>query len=162
GAAREGARLCRRGCRYRAPPPQGAEAAPPLGAAARLLRDGGAAAGFHRRRYGARRHPRRSRRAQPPIAGFRRAPRRARAGDPQARGPSLQQQLAAVHDLPARVLDWRQLAKLKSTYADALIEEINPTTGRVHTCFSLSGAITGRLSSTEPNLQNIPIRTEEG
>ncbi|HWI28659.1 MAG TPA: DNA polymerase I, partial [Stellaceae bacterium] len=72
------------------------------------------------------------------------------------------EQLAAVHDLPARVLDWRQLAKLKSTYADALIEEINPTTGRVHTCFSLSGAITGRLSSTEPNLQNIPIRTEEG
>ncbi len=72
------------------------------------------------------------------------------------------EQLALTHDLPARVLDWRQLAKLKSTYADALVEEINPRTGRVHTCFSLAGAITGRLSSTDPNLQNIPIRTEEG
>jgi DNA polymerase-1 len=72
------------------------------------------------------------------------------------------EQLAAEHPLPARVLDWRQLAKLKSTYADALVEEINPRTGRVHTIFSLAGAITGRLSSTEPNLQNIPIRTEEG
>jgi DNA polymerase-1 len=72
------------------------------------------------------------------------------------------EQLALTHELPARVLDWRQLAKLKSTYADALLEEIHPRTGRVHTCFSLTGAITGRLSSTEPNLQNIPIRTEEG
>jgi DNA polymerase I len=72
------------------------------------------------------------------------------------------EQLALTHDLPARVLDWRQLAKLKSTYADALVEEINPKTGRVHTSFSLAGAITGRLSSTDPNLQNIPIRTEEG
>ncbi|HZB91423.1 MAG TPA: DNA polymerase I [Stellaceae bacterium] len=72
------------------------------------------------------------------------------------------EQLALTHDLPARVLDWRQLAKLKSTYADALVEEINAKTGRVHTSFSLAGAITGRLSSTEPNLQNIPIRTEEG
>ncbi len=72
------------------------------------------------------------------------------------------EQLALTHDLPARVLDWRQLAKLKSTYADALVAEIHPKTGRVHTCFSLTGAITGRLSSTEPNLQNIPIRTEEG
>jgi DNA polymerase-1 len=66
------------------------------------------------------------------------------------------------HELPARVLDWRQLAKLKSTYADALIEQINPETGRVHTCFAMAVASTGRLSSTDPNLQNIPIRTEEG
>jgi len=66
------------------------------------------------------------------------------------------------HDLPARVLEWRQLAKLKSTYADALVEEINPATGRVHTCFAMAIASTGRLSSTDPNLQNIPIRTEEG
>jgi len=66
------------------------------------------------------------------------------------------------HDLPARVLEWRQLAKLKSTYTDALITEINPDTGRVHTSYNQAGASTGRLSSSDPNLQNIPIRTEEG
>lgn len=66
------------------------------------------------------------------------------------------------HDLPARVLDWRQLAKLKSTYSDALIEQINPDTGRIHTSYAQSGAATGRLASTDPNLQNIPVRTEEG
>jgi DNA polymerase-1 len=72
------------------------------------------------------------------------------------------EELALTHDLPARVLDWRQLTKLKSTYTDTLIEEINPETGRVHTAYSMSGAATGRLSSNDPNLQNIPIRTEEG
>jgi DNA polymerase-1 len=71
-------------------------------------------------------------------------------------------ELALLHDLPARVLDWRQLAKLKSTYADALVNQIHPDTGRVHTCYGMAAASTGRLASTDPNLQNIPIRTEEG
>jgi DNA polymerase-1 len=66
------------------------------------------------------------------------------------------------HELPGRILEWRQLQKLKSTYADALVEEINPETGRVHTSYAMAIAQTGRLSSTDPNLQNIPIRTEEG
>lgn len=69
---------------------------------------------------------------------------------------------AEGHDLPARVLDWRQISKLKSTYTDALPTYVNPETGRVHTCYSVAGAQTGRLASTEPNLQNIPIRTDEG
>ncbi len=69
---------------------------------------------------------------------------------------------AQGHELPARVLDWRQLQKLKSTYADALVGQINPKTGRVHTTFAQTITSTGRLSSTDPNLQNIPIRTEEG
>ena len=64
--------------------------------------------------------------------------------------------------LSARVLDWRQLAKLRSTYTEALQAAINPATDRVHTSYSLVGAQTGRLSSTEPNLQNIPIRTDIG
>ena len=69
---------------------------------------------------------------------------------------------AGGHDLPARVLEWRQIAKLKSTYSDALLEQINPATGRIHTSYAMAGAQTGRLSSTDPNLQNIPVRTEEG
>ncbi|MDH5556033.1 MAG: DNA polymerase I [Alphaproteobacteria bacterium] len=80
-----------------------------------------------------------------------------------ATGADVLEDLAAQgHDLPARVLDWRQLAKLKSTYSDALVEQINPDTGRVHTSFAMAAAATGRLSSTDPNLQNIPVRTEEG
>jgi DNA polymerase-1 len=70
--------------------------------------------------------------------------------------------LATEHDFPARVLDYRQLSKLKSTYTDALQEHIHPETGRVHTSYSIAGANTGRLASTDPNLQNIPVRTEEG
>ncbi len=69
---------------------------------------------------------------------------------------------AEGHDLPARVLDWRQLAKLKSTYTDTLIGQINPRTGRVHTSYAMAATSTGRLASTDPNLQNIPVRTEEG
>ncbi len=69
---------------------------------------------------------------------------------------------AQGHDLPARVLDWRQLAKLKSTYTDSLQKEINTETGRVHTSFAMAATSTGRLSSSDPNLQNIPVRTEEG
>lgn len=66
------------------------------------------------------------------------------------------------HEIAAKILDWRGMAKLKSTYIEALPEQIDARTGRVHTSFSLVGAATGRLSSTEPNLQNIPIRTEDG
>lgn len=72
------------------------------------------------------------------------------------------EELALVHELPARILDWRQLQKLKSTYADALVGQISPKDGRVHTTFALTVTTTGRLSSIDPNLQNIPIRTEEG
>ncbi|APX12959.1 DNA polymerase I [Tateyamaria omphalii] len=79
-----------------------------------------------------------------------------------ATGADVLEDLATVHELPARVLDWRQLSKLKSTYTDALQDHINPDTGRVHTSYSIAGASTGRLASTDPNLQNIPIRTEEG
>jgi len=66
------------------------------------------------------------------------------------------------HEIVAKVLDWRMYAKLKSTYTDALPDQIDPQTGRVHTSYSMVGAATGRLSSTDPNLQNIPIRTEDG
>lgn len=80
-----------------------------------------------------------------------------------ATGADVLEDLASLgHDLPARVLDWRQLAKLKSTYTDALQDHINPETGRVHTSYSIAGANTGRLASTDPNLQNIPVRSEEG
>ena len=80
-----------------------------------------------------------------------------------ATGADILEDLAAEgHELPARVLDWRQLAKLKSTYTDALQAHINPETGRVHTSYVIAGANTGRLASTDPNLQNIPVRTDEG
>ena len=74
----------------------------------------------------------------------------------------LEQLKAQGAPIAAKVLEWRQLSKLKSTYTDALQAQINKDTGRVHTSYSLTGAQTGRLSSTDPNLQNIPIRTEVG
>ena len=79
-----------------------------------------------------------------------------------ATGADILEDLATEHDLPGKVLDWRQLSKLKSTYTDALQEHINPDTGRVHTSYLQTGANTGRMASTDPNLQNIPVRTEEG
>ncbi len=79
-----------------------------------------------------------------------------------ATGADVLEDLATEHELPGRILDWRQLSKLKSTYSDALQDHINPETGRVHTSYSISGTITGRLASTDPNLQNIPVRSEEG
>jgi DNA polymerase-1 len=72
------------------------------------------------------------------------------------------EELALVHELPRLILEWRGLHKLKSTYIDALPQLVDPKTGRVHTCFNQAVAATGRLSSSDPNLQNIPIRTELG
>ena len=78
-------------------------------------------------------------------------------------GADVLESLAAQgHELPEKVLEWRHLDKLRSTYAEALIHQINPQTHRVHTSYAMASAATGRLSSTDPNLQNIPIRTEEG
>jgi len=79
-----------------------------------------------------------------------------------ATGADVLEDLATEHELPGKILDWRQLSKLKSTYTDALQDHINRDTGRVHTSYSITGAITGRLASTDPNLQNIPVRSEEG
>ncbi len=75
---------------------------------------------------------------------------------------SVLEELSAQHELPEKVLSFRQMAKLKSTYVDSLPNEINPTTGRVHTSYNQTVAATGRLSSSDPNLQNIPIRTDFG
>ena len=72
------------------------------------------------------------------------------------------EELALTNELPRLVLEWRSLQKLKGTYIDALPELVNPQTGRIHTCFNQAVAATGRLSSSDPNLQNIPIRTEIG
>ncbi len=80
-----------------------------------------------------------------------------------ATGARVLDELAELgHVLPQKILEWRQVTKLKSTYTDALPGYINPTTKRVHTNYALAATPTGRLSSSEPNLQNIPIRTEEG
>jgi DNA polymerase-1 len=83
------------------------------------------------------------------------------SGQPSTNEEALEA-LADQHDLPRLVLDYRTLAKLRSTYTDKLAEHVNPRTGRVHTSYHQAVAATGRLSSNDPNLQNIPIRTEEG
>ncbi|MDR3325813.1 MAG: DNA polymerase I [Rhodospirillaceae bacterium] len=77
-------------------------------------------------------------------------------------GIDILEKLAPLHPLPRKILNWRQLSKLKNTYADALIDQINSITGRVHTNYAMAVTSTGRLSSLDPNLQNIPVRTEEG
>jgi DNA polymerase-1 len=88
--------------------------------------------------------------------------RRTKTGAWSTDAAALEELAAEGHDLPRKVLDWRVLAKLKSTYTDALPAYIHPETGRVHTSYALAATTTGRLSSQEPNLQNIPVRTSEG
>jgi DNA polymerase-1 len=75
---------------------------------------------------------------------------------------SILEQLQPLHPVPGQVLEWRQLTKLKSTYADALVNQIDAEDQRVHTTYAITATTTGRFSSTDPNLQNIPVRTEEG
>ena len=91
-------------------------------------------------------------------------PSRKRTGKTKAASTSVDvlEELALVHELPRKVLEWRSLAKLKGTYVDALPQLVNPDTGRLHTSFAQAVAATGRLSSHDPNLQNIPIRTAVG
>jgi DNA polymerase-1 len=88
-------------------------------------------------------------------------PRRSRA---KARSTAAEvlEELALIHELPKKIIEYRELSKLKSTYSDVLPRLIHPVSGRLHTRFSQTGAVTGRLSSSNPNLQNIPIRTELG
>ncbi|MGD0840126.1 MAG: DNA polymerase I [Candidatus Acidiferrales bacterium] len=88
----------------------------------------------------------------------------ARRGRAKARSTAAEilEELALLHELPRKVLDYRELAKLKSTYADTLPKLVDPATGRVHTSFNQTGTATGRLSSSDPNLQNIPVRSELG
>ena len=87
-----------------------------------------------------------------------------RTGTSRSRSTAVEvlEELALTHELPRLILEWRALQKLKGTYIDALPQLIHPRTGRVHTCFNQAVAATGRLSSSDPNLQNIPIRTELG
>jgi len=88
--------------------------------------------------------------------------RRTKTGAWSTDAAALEELAAEGHELPRKVLEWRLLAKLKSTYTDALPTYIHPETGRVHTSYQLASTTTGRLASTEPNLQNIPVRTQEG
>jgi DNA polymerase-1 len=92
----------------------------------------------------------------------RRKPRRTSTGAGYATDEETLEELRGVHELPGLILTYRSLTKLKSTYVDTLPDAVNPRTGRIHTTFHPTGAATGRLSSSDPNLQNIPVRTEEG
>jgi DNA polymerase I len=85
-----------------------------------------------------------------------------RRSKPRSTAADVLEELALLHELPRKVLEYREISKLKSTYVDALPKLIHPGTGRLHTSFSQTGAATGRLSSSDPNLQNIPVRTELG
>ena len=93
--------------------------------------------------------------------GLERSSRRGRS-KPRSTAAEVLEELALMHELPRKVLEFREVSKLKSTYADALPRLIHPDTGRVHTSFSQTGTATGRLSSSDPNLQNIPVRSELG
>ncbi len=88
--------------------------------------------------------------------------RTGKSGDYQTGAGVLETLAAGGSEIAGQVLEWRQLSKLKGTYADALVQHVHPETGRVHTSFSLAATTTGRLASSDPNLQNIPIRTAEG
>ena len=90
------------------------------------------------------------------------AGRKTRTGSHETTASVLEGLAAQGHPLPATILAWRQLQKLTGTYTDALIQQIAPEDGRVHTSYAMAATSTGRLSSNDPNLQNIPIRTEEG
>jgi DNA polymerase I len=90
------------------------------------------------------------------------APGRRGKGKVRSTAAEVLEEMAAQHPLPAKIIEYREIAKLKSTYVDALPKLIHPETGRLHTSFSQTGTATGRLSSSDPNLQNIPIRTELG
>src|ERR1700739_1030411 len=88
----------------------------------------------------------------------------AKRGRPKSRSTAVEilEELAAAHPLPKKVIEYREFTKLKSTYVDSLPKLIHPVTGRLHTSYNQTGTATGRLSSSDPNLQNIPIRTELG
>ncbi|MBS0185534.1 MAG: DNA polymerase I [Proteobacteria bacterium] len=88
--------------------------------------------------------------------------KKGKAGDFSTRAGILESLAEQGHELPKEILKWRGLAKLKSTYTDTLVSQINPKTHRVHTSYSITKTSTGRLASSDPNLQNIPIRTEDG
>ncbi|HKV16712.1 MAG TPA: DNA polymerase I [Reyranella sp.] len=88
--------------------------------------------------------------------------RRSKTGAWSTDASILEELAAQGHALPVKILEHRQIAKLKGTYTDALVRELDARTGRIHTCYMMTGAATGRLASTDPNLQNIPVRTEEG